>query len=82
MKLSEEVGELSRALRRRIPAVARPDQRSGGEGIWDMMYDTLAVANACDIDAEARIPVKEALINARYPIGPDFRPDRCSPRNR
>lgn len=47
-----------------------------------MMYDTLAVANACDIDAEARIPVKKALINARYPIGPDFRPDRGSPRNR
>jgi len=67
MKLAEEVGELSRTMRK--------DLRSETEGaiketveeeLWDVFYYILAIANIYEIDLEKVIPVKEKLNNEKY----------------
>ena len=67
LKLSEEVGELAKAIRKDLRPVA-----SGGiketidEEIWDIIYYALAIANCYDIDVEQVIAEKEALNQKKY----------------
>lgn len=70
LKLSEEVGELARAIRKDL---ARAD--NGGiketinEELWDVIYYTLALANCYGIDLESVIKEKESINNIKYSTG-------------
>lgn len=68
LKLAEEVGELIRAERKCLKA--KEGQSIKGtldEGLWDVMYYVLCIANLYDIDMEQVIKEKEALNQRRYP---------------
>ena len=76
MKLVEETGELSRAIRK--DALRAEDggvKGTIGEELWDVIYYALALANCYDIDMEAVIPQKEALNNKKYGDKTPFIPD-------
>jgi len=75
LKLSEETGELSRAIRKNMRPT-EPDQikETIEEEIWDVIYYALAIANCYDIDVEKVIPVKENLNNVKYNTGKVFDP--------
>jgi len=75
LKLSEETGELSRAIRKKMRPT-EPDQikETIEEEIWDVIYYALAIANCYDIDVEKVIPVKENLNNVKYNTGKVFDP--------
>ena len=67
MKLVEEVGELSSAMRKNL----RPDRECDIKGtvdeeLWDVIYYAIAIANCYDIELEKVIPLKEKLGNERY----------------
>lgn len=68
LKLSEEVGELSRAMRKGLKA---PDSNNIigtlDEELWDIIYYALAIANLYGIDMEQVIKIKEELNQSRYP---------------
>lgn len=67
LKLSEEVGELAQAIRKNPPpASAVSFKGSVEEELYDVLYYTLALANAYGIDLEAWIPVKERLNDEKY----------------
>jgi len=67
MKLAEEVGELSRAMRKNLRPVSEGDIKGTiDEELWDVIYYALAVANCYDIDLEKVIPLKEKLNNEKY----------------
>lgn len=67
LKMIEEVGELSEALRKRQgPATVENFKGSAEEEIWDVIYYALTVANALQIDLERWIPYKEALNREKY----------------
>jgi NTP pyrophosphatase (non-canonical NTP hydrolase) len=67
MKLSEEVGELSRAMRKRTePATEAIIKGSVEEEIYDVIYYALAIANCYDIDVEKWIYTKEKLNDKKY----------------
>ena len=59
LKLSEEVGELSRAMRKNLRA-SESSSVSGtiDEELWDIMYYVIAIADLYDIDLEAVIKAK------------------------
>lgn len=67
LKLSEEVGELSRAMRKSILAVDA-DKIKGtiDEELWDVIYYALAIANCYNIDIESTIKAKEEINNKKY----------------
>ena len=73
LKLSEEVGELSRAMRKGLKAT-NPENIKGtiDEELWDVIYYTLAIANIYDIDLEKVIKVKEEMNSTRYPSSVKF----------
>ena len=73
LKLSEEVGELSRAMRKGLKAT-NPEDIKGtiDEELWDVIYYTLAIANIYDIDLEKVIKVKEEMNQTRYPSSVKF----------
>lgn len=77
LKLSEEVGELARALRKDAKA---PDLDhlvgSIDEELWDVMYYALAIANLYDIDMEQVIKAKAMLNESRYPSPVPFEENR------
>lgn len=77
LKLAEEVGELSRAMRKGLKA---PDsvQIKGtiDEELWDVIYYALAIANIYDIDMEQVIKVKEEMNRSRYPSNVKFEENR------
>lgn len=77
LKLSEEVGELSRAMRKGLKA-ANSDEIKGtiDEELWDVIYYTLAIANIYDIDIEQVIKVKEEMNKYRYPSSAVFEENR------
>ena len=59
LKLSEEVGELSRAMRNGLKAPNSNDIKGTiDEELWDVIYYALAIANIYDIDMEQVIKVK------------------------
>lgn len=68
MKLSEEVGELSRAIRKGLKA-QDPDDISGtiDEELWDVIYYSIAIANIYDIDLEHVIKRKSQISENKYP---------------
>lgn len=75
MKLSEEMGELARAMRRDLrPTGASPLKETIDEELWDIMYYVIALANCYGVDLERVIPAKEALNNRKYQTGITFDP--------
>lgn len=73
LKLSEEVGELSRAMRKGLKATSPEDIKGTiDEELWDVVYYTLAIANIYDIDLEKVIKVKEEMNRTRYPSSVKF----------
>ena len=77
LKLSEEVGELSLAMRKGLKA---PDSEhikgTIDEELWDVMYYALAIANLYDIDMEQVIKTKAAMNQSRYPSAVKFEEGR------
>lgn len=68
LKLSEEVGELSRAMRKGLKAQNSNEIKGTvDEELWDVIYYALAIANIYDIDIEQVIKVKSEMNEARYP---------------
>ena len=77
LKLTEEVGELSRAIHRGA-RYNDPDDIKGtiDEELYDILYYTLCLAGLYGIDMEKTIERKEALNAARYPSSLVFEKDR------
>ena len=77
LKLSEEVGELSRAIRKGIKADT-PNEFKGtiDEEVWDVIYYALAIANIYDIDIEQVIKNKSEMNESRYPTKVKFEEGR------
>ncbi len=75
LKLTEEVGELSRAIRKNLrPSDELHIKETIEEELWDVIYYALAIANCYDIDLEKVIPIKEKLNNEKYNTGIEFNP--------
>lgn len=76
IKLAEELGELARVMLRGERCATGPDdlKDSVNEELFDILYYTLAFANAKGIDLETWIPIKEEINNRRYPSGIEFNP--------
>lgn len=73
LKLSEEVGELSRAIRKDLrPTSEFAVKETIEEELWDVIYYTLALANCYDINLEDIIPQKENINNEKYNSGVEF----------
>ena len=67
MKLAEEVGELSRAMRKDLRPVRDGDIKGTiDEELWDVIYYAIALANCYGIDLEKAITLKERLNNEKY----------------
>lgn len=67
MKLTEEVGELARAMRKDLRPVSDGQVKNTvEEELWDVIYYALVIANTYDIDLETVIPLKEKLNNEKY----------------
>ncbi len=77
LKLSEEVGELAKAMRKDLRPTA-PGQIKGtlDEELWDVVYYALAIANCYDIDLEQVITEKERLNQEKYHTEFPFEPGR------
>ena len=61
-KLSEEVGELSRAMRKGLKAQSCEKIKGTiDEELWDVIYYAIAIANLYNIDLEQTIKAKEKL---------------------
>ncbi len=68
LKLSEEVGELSRAIRKGFKAQTCEDIKGTiDEELWDVIYYAIAIANVYDVDLEQVIKTKEKMNQSRYP---------------
>lgn len=73
LKLSEDVGELAKAMRK--DALYNGNDTIKGtidEEIWDVMYYALAIANCYNIDVESTIKAKEKINNKKYNTGIEF----------
>lgn len=67
LKLSEEVGELAKAMRKgNVAADAENIKDTIDEELWDIIYYAIAIANCYDIDLEQVIKVKENINNKKY----------------
>jgi len=67
MKLAEEIGELSRAMRKDLrPQSEGAIKETVEEELWDIIYYILAIANTYEIDLEKVIPIKERINNEKY----------------
>ena len=78
LKLTEETGELARAMHKDLRPRALGEEVRGtiDEELWDIMYFVLAIANCYGIDLETVIPRKEAINHVRYPGPAPFELDR------
>ena len=77
LKLSEEVGELSRAIRKGAKADAPNElNETIDEELWDVIYYALAIANIYDIDIEQVIKNKSEMNESRYPTKVKFEEGR------
>lgn len=77
MKLSEEVGELSRAMRKGLKAENIHDLKGTvDEELWDVIYYALAIANLYDIDIEQVAKAKSELSDRKYPASVKFETGR------
>ena len=75
LKLSEEVGELSRAMRKGAKA-ENEIKGTIDEEVWDVIYYAIAIANLYDIDLEQVIKVKAEMNQSRYPSSVIFEENR------
>lgn len=76
-KLSEEVGELSRAMRKGLKAPNDKEiKRTIDEELWDIMYYAIAIANFYNVDLEKVIKTEAAISQSRYPSSVVFEEDR------
>ena len=67
MKLAEEVGELSCAMRKNAtPATEATLKGTIEEEIYDVIYYALAIANCYNIDVEKWIYIKEKINDEKY----------------
>lgn len=74
LKLSEEVGELAKAMRKDI----KWDNTGSIKGtideeIWDVIYYSLAIAICYDINLETIIKLKEKINNEKYQTNINFK---------
>lgn len=77
LKLSEEVGELSRAMRKDLKAQNSNEIKGTiDEALWDVIYYALAIANIYDVDIEQVIKVKSEMNESRYPSTVKFEEGR------
>ncbi len=77
LKLTEETGELARAMRKGLRPASQEDIRGTvDEELWDVIYYALAIANCYGIDMESVIPKKAAFNAQRYPDPEPFTLDR------
>lgn len=77
LKLTEEVGELSRAMRKGLKAPNHQEIKGTiDEEVWDVIYYAIAIANLYDIDLEQVIKTKEAMNKIRYPSTAEFEENR------
>ena len=77
LKLSEEVGELAKAIRKDILFKDNSDIKGTiDEVIWDVIYYALAIANCYDVDVESTIKLKEEINNKKYNTGIEFEENR------
>ena len=68
MKLSEEVGELSRAIRKGFDSFdSTKIEGTVAEELWDVIYYALAIANIYDIDIEQVAKIKSEHSESKYP---------------
>ncbi|MCL2284886.1 MAG: hypothetical protein FWC32_00810 [Firmicutes bacterium] len=66
-KLSEEVGELSRAMRKNVTFTNGGEFKGTvEEEVYDVLYYVLAIANSYDIDVNRWIYEKEKLNDDKY----------------
>ena len=72
LKLSEEIGELARAMRKDQRMADGQVKGTIEEELWDVIYYTLAIANLYEVDLEEIIPLKEKLNNEKYKSGINF----------
>lgn len=77
LKLSEEIGELAKAMRKDV-LFAERDSIKGtvDEELWDIIYYVLAIANCYDIDMESTIKEKEYINNKKYTTDAVFETNR------
>jgi len=67
LKLTEEVGELARSIRKDLhPSKNNEVKETIDEEIWDVIYYSLAIANCYNIDIEKVIMQKEEINNKKY----------------
>lgn len=77
LKLSEEIGELAKAIRKDVVYEANGSIKGTiDEEIWDVIYYALAIANCYDIDLERTIKIKEEINNKKYNTGMEFEENR------
>ena len=77
LKLSEEVGELSRAMRLGLKATdSTAVAGTIDEEVWDIIYYALAIANLYGIDVEEVAKAKSRLSEEKYPSGVPFEEGR------
>lgn len=73
LKLSEEVGELSRAMRKGVFCTeGECIKGTVDEEIWDVIYYALAIANCYGIDVEKTIKIKEEINHKKYSSSVEF----------
>lgn len=67
LKLSEEVGELAKAMRKdAFRAERAPLKGTIDEELWDVIYYAIALANCYEIDLEHVIREKEEINHQKY----------------
>ncbi len=77
LKLSEEVGELAKAIRKNLRSADGTDIKGTiDEELWDVIYYAIAIANCYGIDLERAIELKEGINNEKYNTGIFFDPYR------
>jgi NTP pyrophosphatase (non-canonical NTP hydrolase) len=77
LKLSEEVGELAKAIRKNnIREEKGSVKETIDEELWDIMYYAIAIANCYSIDLENVIKEKEDINNIKYHTNVKFESGR------
>ncbi len=67
LKLSEEVGELAKAIRKNVLRAESGDLKGTiDEELWDVIYYAIALANCYDVDLERVISEKEDMNREKY----------------
>ncbi|MDR0530948.1 MAG: hypothetical protein LBG83_02655 [Oscillospiraceae bacterium] len=76
MCLAEEVGELSRAMRKHLrPQTPGQLKNTIEEELWDVMYYAIAIANLYAIDLDEVIRRKEEINNAKHGNAVTYAPE-------